>query len=180
VIHFRIASVGGSIPELRHPFPVTNRAGLSDSGNAKAVLFQNGTWCGWDDAVKKAVRDGHREPTGPMSDARAAAWLTHVYGESYLAGLAPFRWVLFGAESTGLHGVWRDYAGMKVPNLHWCGRDTGIPPHLVSRPSAKPTKRPAKGSRQDPLPVNLWGDQGDYWTRIRSTSTTGRNTKAQP
>jgi len=180
VIHFRIASVGGSIPELRHPFPVTNRAGLSDSGNAKAVLFQNGTWCGWDDAVKKAVRDGHREPTGPMSDARAAAWLTHVYGESYLAGLAPFRWVLFGAESTGLHGVWRDYAGMKVPNLHWCGRDTGIPPHPVSRPSAKPTKRPAKGSRQDPLSVNLWGDQGDYWTRIRSTSTTGRNTKAQP
>ena len=44
VIHFRVASVGGIHPELRHPFPVTSRAGLCDSGSAKAVLFQNGTW----------------------------------------------------------------------------------------------------------------------------------------
>lgn len=46
VIHFRIASVGGVQPELRHPFPVTSQAGLMDHGRCKSVLFQNGTWAG--------------------------------------------------------------------------------------------------------------------------------------
>lgn len=37
---FRIASVGGVCPEVRHPFPVTHRAGLCARANAQAVLFQ--------------------------------------------------------------------------------------------------------------------------------------------
>ena len=40
VIHFRIASVGDVCPELRHPFPVSKRAGLAATGSAKAWLFQ--------------------------------------------------------------------------------------------------------------------------------------------
>ena len=175
VIHFRIASIGAVCPELRHPFPVTKRAGLSDCGTAKAVLFQNGTWFGWEEAVAKAVRDGHDEPAGPMRDARAAAWLTHVYGVEYLRALRPSRWVLFGAEETVIHGEWRERGGIQFSNLHWCGRDTGIPPHLTPRPSTKPTPvKRASGTRANPLRVNLWGDQTDYWSRIAGTSTTGK------
>src|SRR5262245_7624747 len=80
VIHFRIASVGGVCPELRHPFPVTRRVSLRDRGSAPAVLFQNGTWGGWERAIAEAGVDGQAPPTGKMSDARAAAWLCHVRG----------------------------------------------------------------------------------------------------
>jgi len=67
VIHFRIASVGGVCQQLRHPFPITLKAGLEPRGRAKAVLFQNGTWVGWRDAVDFAVREGRRQPVGEMS-----------------------------------------------------------------------------------------------------------------
>ena len=54
-----------------------------------------------------------------MSDARAAAWLTWVYGDAYLAGLEPSRWVLFDARSTAVHGRWHALGQMRVSNVHW-------------------------------------------------------------
>lgn len=166
VIHFRIASVGGVLPELRHPFPVTKRAGLADGGTAGAVLFQNGTWSGWREAVSNAVREGNREPAGPMSDARAAAWLTCLYGESYLSALEPSRWVLFAASGTVAHGRWHERGAFRFSNLHWCGRDTDPPPHLQTR-SSEPQRA------EDRRVVDLWGPHRDYWDRLRGA---GRST----
>ncbi len=64
VIHFRISSVGGVCDELRHPFPVSKRAGLAAKGTAKAVLFQNGTWGAYDRALEFARSEGHDLPEG--------------------------------------------------------------------------------------------------------------------
>jgi len=72
VIHFRWASVGGVDARLCHPFPVTPKASTSLSGMAETVLFHNGTWSGYEDALKRLAQ--HRKeplPVGPMSDTRA-------------------------------------------------------------------------------------------------------------
>ena len=137
VIHFRIASIGGVCPELRHPFPVTTRAALSDAGTAKAVLFQNGTWSDWRHAVAEAEAEGHKPPVGRMSDARAAAWLTHIHGDDFLAELEPSRWVLYGSKETTVLGRWHQRGRFQFSNLHWCGGDPGLPPHLQECVSKK-------------------------------------------
>ena len=159
VIHFRIATVGGARPELRHPFLVTGRSGLAEGGTAKAVLFQNGTWTGWKDAIAKAVADGHRAPVGPMSDARAAAWLSHLYGPGYLAALEPSRWVFFTATETILHGHWHARDGLRFSNLNWCRGEYGAAGSGGTRPSA-----PRTGET-----TNLWGGESrDYWAHLRA------------
>ena len=147
---------------------MTSRAGLMDHGHSKAVLFQNGTWAEWRAAVAKAVRDGHPEPEGPMSDTRAAAWLVHRYGAAYLDALTPSRWVHFGATATTAHGEWKNRAGIGFSNLHWCGGDTGLPPHLQTRPSPAPNAGNAapKGQKTELQVVNLWGEQRDIWSRL--------------
>ena len=80
VIHFRWASVGGVDARLCHPFPVTPMANVSLSGDADAVLFQNGTWQGYRESLVRLEQ--HRTkplPTTPMSDTRAAALVVHTH-----------------------------------------------------------------------------------------------------
>ncbi len=177
VIHFRIASVGGVCRELRHPFPVTRRARIADEGSAAAVLFQNGTWFDWREAVAEAQERGHQLPEGPMSDARAAAWLTHIHGPEFVKGLAPSRWVLFGAKGTTVHGRWDTVGGIRFSNLCWRRGDSGTPPHLenVSKGSlrAKPTLVPARTqkpvTRKSDKPLSLGPvapASQDYWDII--------------
>lgn len=123
VIHFRIASVGGVVPALRHPFPVTRRAGLAPSGSAPAVLFQNGTWIGWSEALAQAAAAGLSVPAGEMSDARAAALLVNGLGRDGRRAFFPqtgsSRWVWFGASATEVYGQWHEQAGIRYSNLAW-------------------------------------------------------------
>jgi hypothetical protein len=122
VIHFRWASVGGVDRRLCHPFPVTAKAPLRLSGQADAVLFHNGTWPGYDAALERL--EAHRKqplPTGPMSDTRAAALVTHCAGESVLERL-PGRWVWMSAGETRLFGPWEDWQGMRVSNTQFVAR----------------------------------------------------------
>jgi hypothetical protein len=142
VIHFRIASVGRPVPELRHPFPITRRAGLSDRGSAGAVLFQNGTWSGWSEALKIAAAEGVRVPEGEMSDARAAALLLHGAGrdgrERFFAKAGLSRWVWFGARETEVYGDWRERGGIRYSNFHWhAARCAPAPTEPPKRPVTK-------------------------------------------
>ncbi|MCZ7635723.1 MAG: hypothetical protein M5U12_06575 [Verrucomicrobia bacterium] len=103
VIHFRIASVGGVAPALRHPFPVSPRAGLATAGSARTVLFQNGTWLGWQEALERARKAGLAIPGGEWSDTRAAALLAHGTTaaervEFFGQVASPSRWVWFAAR----------------------------------------------------------------------------------
>ena len=56
VIHFRWASVGGVDADLCHPFPVTRKAETDLFGTAEAVLFHNGTWGAYDEALRRLYR----------------------------------------------------------------------------------------------------------------------------
>lgn len=88
VIHARAASIGSACPELCHPFPLTDQAETTLSGEATGVLFQNGTWNGWLGDLKAGIfgtKGGGIWEPGPWSDTRALAWLAHHYGEGILS-----------------------------------------------------------------------------------------------
>ena len=159
VIHFRIASVGGVCAELRHPFPVTRRAGLGDRSSAPAVLFQNGTWSGWREAVEEAALEGHTPPAGKMSDARAAAWLCHVKGRhDWLDETGWSRWVFMSFRELHLYGDWQERDGIMFSNLHWTGRDKSPLPHSQTGTKPKPAARPkplVPSLRQDCRQIGL-------------------------
>jgi hypothetical protein len=127
VIHFRWASVGGVEPRLCHPFPVSKRANLSLSGTADTVLFHNGTWGGYVDALLwlEEVRKAPL-PKSPMSDTRAAALVTSTAGSDVLNKL-PGKWVWMGARETKLYGPWQKWRGMRVSNTHFVGRLARLP-----------------------------------------------------
>ena len=120
VIHFRWASVGGVDARLCHPFPVTPKANLSLSGMAESVLFHNGTWSGYADALER-LGEERELPGAPMSDTRAAALLVHAAGPEVLDKL-PGRWVWMNAAETRLSGAWETWRGMQVSNTHFVPR----------------------------------------------------------
>lgn len=113
VIHFRWASVGEVTPRLCHPFPVTRLATTRLSGHARAVLFHNGTWGGWERTLARMPR---RELSGPLSDSRIAACLVDCCGVDALDRL-PGRYVFFERDFTLLFGRWERFHGMQVSNL---------------------------------------------------------------
>ncbi|MCB1210337.1 MAG: hypothetical protein KDK97_13465 [Verrucomicrobiales bacterium] len=122
VIHFRWASVGGVDPRLCHPFPVTPKSTVGLSGMAETVLFHNGTWCDYREALERL--ETHRKeplPGGPLSDTRAAALVVHTTGPDVLQRL-PGRWVWMNAAETLLFGPWEEWRGMQVSNSHFVPR----------------------------------------------------------
>jgi len=116
VIHFRLASVGGVDPKLCHPFPITPQATVRRSGQARAVLFHNGTWGGWRETYRAMPR--HCLSSGPLSDSRVAAALVELNGMDVLDDL-PGRYVVFDRDFTELFGDWQRWQGMKVSNRHF-------------------------------------------------------------
>jgi len=133
VIHFRWASVGGVDERLCHPFPVTPRAQVSLSGSADAVLFQNGTWGGYEDAlIRLSEKTGQSLPTRPMSDTRAAALLVHATQPDVLQRL-PGKWAYMGASETKLYGEWQTWGGMRVSNTYFLPRIRRKPVEPLSR-----------------------------------------------
>lgn len=87
MIHFRIASVGGKLESLTHPFPVDKSVPLWLEGSASEVLMHNGHLSNWESlALQAGLASKERFPEGPWSDSRALAWLVHLKG----AGVLPF------------------------------------------------------------------------------------------
>jgi hypothetical protein len=147
IIHFRWASIGGVDPLLCHPFPVSADALPELSGTAKAVLFHNGTWSAYADALP-IVGD----LDGPVSDSRMAAALAFHRGANVLRQLSG-RWAVMMRRETELFGDWQPWRGLLVSNTYFvshlrepkklCGRT----PH-----SADDRRRPnSPGSGQLPL-----------------------------
>lgn len=142
VIHFRIASVGGVQPELRHPFSVTSRAGLMERGHSRAVLFQNGTWAGWRAAVAKASSGW--APGTRWSDERHPGRGVARAPIPRRLPRRPHAVPVGSLRSSGNH----DPRGMENP-----GRNTVLQPALVLRghgaPPAHPNAYQPRSQRQE-------------------------------
>ncbi len=147
VIHFRLASVGGVSARLCHPFPITRAANTRLSGQARAVLFHNGTWGAWRETLRRMPQA--RIQDGELSDSRVAASLVDLCGLEILERL-PGRYVFFDRDSTELFGDWRTWRGMKVSNLHFIHylesppRSHDLFPDSPPTCGHKPSKRPRK------------------------------------
>ncbi len=111
VLHFRLATHGGVIPELTHPFLVSKSSDLFLEGVAHdPVLFHNGVWSAYTRAMPF--------PKGPLSDTRAlAVYLARLRGGGSLeemlrkgkeAMLEAGRVVIFPPEGDTLYlyGYW--------------------------------------------------------------------------
>jgi hypothetical protein len=85
----------------------------------KAVLFQNGTWGRWREALDFAASEGHTVPAGEMSDSRAAAFLCSIYGHNFLEKCGGSRWVFYGAKATSVFGSWNKLKGIMYSNTYW-------------------------------------------------------------
>jgi len=117
IVHFRIASIGRVCPELCHPFPVTMKAELKQKGTARAVLFQNGTWPGYSDYMKRLqVSFGTRQP---VSDTRAAASFVSRFGFQWLEKADFCRWAMLDAKGIHRIGRWFKIGGCHYSNTHW-------------------------------------------------------------
>lgn len=99
-IHFRTASVGGKLDGLCHPFPLGKGVPLWLEGDAEEVLMHNGHLQDWEKLVMAAGLPAKETfPTGPWSDSRALAWLTHLKGY----GILPF--VVSGSRVLMMHAT---------------------------------------------------------------------------
>lgn len=84
LIHFRISTIGGPVPELCHPFPISMSATTDLEGEANSVLAHNGHWSEWQKIVLNTIGHDTPLPPGPWSDTRAMAWLSANYGKGIL------------------------------------------------------------------------------------------------
>lgn len=84
VMHFRIATVGGTKPELCHPFVVSKRSPLKQEGTARRVLFHNGHWGEWNKWLGITFSGIGKLPQGAFSDSRTMALMVGHYGDRSL------------------------------------------------------------------------------------------------
>lgn len=84
-IHFRTASIGGTIGELTHPFPICKAVPTWEAGSAPLVLMHNGHINNWKEWLLPMVLS-HKDPMPlpPWSDSRALALAVHIKGEGIL------------------------------------------------------------------------------------------------
>jgi len=93
VIHFRIATSGDVMPEMTHPYLMTESSELSISGSLDVpVLFHNGVIFDWKNLLANMVTSKQIEsmPQGQMNDTRTAAIMASVpsIGDDILAVLS--------------------------------------------------------------------------------------------
>lgn len=82
IAHFRIPSCGPDVPELNHPFPISDEVEMFLDGVIPGwVLFHNGTWHHWKDMLfDSCLKAGVKIPKGPWSDTRAMALVVKKLG----------------------------------------------------------------------------------------------------
>ena len=120
VAHFRIGTIGGKVPELCHPFPVTKKAETSLEGSAERVIFHNGHWSKWDDWCQQMVLMNNAYfPGGDWSDSRAIAWLIFHSNSSFLRFANQKVVMMSGKKADTYYGSWEEKDGVFYSNLHW-------------------------------------------------------------
>lgn len=120
-IHFRLATHGGKIPQLTHPFPIKRGNPHDLKGKAKAVLFHNGIWHAYDDRLREAVLGGTLNPnilSGGMSDSRAMAVLAQRFGEDILdiLNLGQNKVLVLREDTFYRYGSWTEKEGWSASN----------------------------------------------------------------
>lgn len=126
VAHFRIASSGGILPELCHPFEIARDTPSTTSGRTKNdVLFHNGDWGKWQDVMLQTAIKLGGFPGGRWSDTRALAWLGGVYGIGFYEFINE-KLIVFGPTRFASYGYgWKTVNGVTCSNDSFVTRSIG-------------------------------------------------------
>ena len=124
VVHFRVATVGGTVEELCHPFPVTPAAETVLAGAINGeVLFHNGhvgNWQGIGNHFKVAL-------AGRISDSRVIAAATAISGSHNLVRAVSSdvqgygnRFAILSSSGIKTYGQWFSYEKILFSNTGIC------------------------------------------------------------
>lgn len=154
VAHFRVASCGGVLPELTHPFSVLPSVPLKLEGDGEhSVLFHNGHWGDWKIETFRKVTRETPIPSGPWSDTRAIAWLVANYGDTKtLLEMIGEKTILFGPKGYSIQGKgWQMFENKwLVSNEFWTGRYNSIMNRQYWKEHDKDAPRQVASTNQNP------------------------------
>lgn len=128
IIHFRFGTVGETLPQLTHPFPINEDADLNLTGKAPELLFHNGGWTEWQHVLKEiAYRQIHKVPLGPWSDSRAIAYAAYHLGPGFLSTIASvgrlaYLFTCKGKPYVYRYGSWSEEKGWWQSSKTWARR----------------------------------------------------------
>lgn len=77
LVHFRFATVGGTRPDLCHPFEVGPMASCKPVDSSQLVMIHNGHWSRWKEVHDLLEKEDLLPDKGPWSDSRLAALMMH-------------------------------------------------------------------------------------------------------
>jgi len=109
VVHFRIASAGGIIPELTHPFICSKESEPFEEYTGKqSLLFHNGMVGDWKSLLMSAIMQTKTVPVGEMSDSRTMAIAVSVAGNDILDYFDSMKWVVVSKDGYHKVGSWTE------------------------------------------------------------------------
>lgn len=134
VVHFRIASCGGTRPALTHPFPIEVDVPQTMEGDTFGhVLFHNGHWSKWEEQLFDIARNFREKiPSGKWSDSRALAWFAAHYGVAALecvkekiVAFSPEEIEIFSNGTPQGANAWQEIEGVMCSNSFFQTRGQG-------------------------------------------------------
>jgi hypothetical protein len=119
LMHFRIATKGGKIPELTHPFPIGMQAFTEDlKGIAeRGVIIHNGTWHNFDKYVPHGI------DKSKVSDTQIAAFVAET-NEDILDQVNWSNAIMYPNGKIWYRGNWDKFENNLYSNLLWKWRAT--------------------------------------------------------
>ncbi len=134
IVHFRIATIGGRVSELTHPFPVTADSPNWLAGKTKgSVLFHNGTYRDFYEDIFNYIKDKKITTIEPlqdhMSDTRALAMISALHKDGHkvldkLHGMHKF--VIFNPAEIIKYGFFHkdtkldiEYSNLQLNSVNW-------------------------------------------------------------
>ena len=130
IIHARITSIGETMPELTHPFIISENSDNIMSGTLKkneSCFFHNGTYSQWKDLVlQTALGSGRKLPSGAMSDSRGLAYCLQTLGIQALEYLdTTDKFAILDKNGLSKFGKWFDVSGVPSSNNYYEAYDYG-------------------------------------------------------
>lgn len=122
IVHFRIASVGGTCKELTHPFIISPQSPIQQTGELKeeGLLFHNGTYSGWGDVLMALQLHAGKTIKGEVSDSRVIAMLVDRLGEGVLRQVGGRVAIINSNGKISRHGNgWTERRGIWFSNEGW-------------------------------------------------------------
>jgi predicted glutamine amidotransferase len=124
VIHARITSVGETMPELTHPFIISENTENKMSGTLESnesAFFHNGTYSDFKQLMlQTALGSGRKLPSGSMSDSRGLAFCLHTLGIQALEYLdTTDKFAILDRDGLKKFGRWYDVAGVQSSNNYY-------------------------------------------------------------